>query len=214
MTGFYLACFRDNVGSNIGWHGLNGKGYTTNVDQAHIYTLEQAQIEWDNARSIDQPIAVHHVRKNIIWKVDYQYIPSGTQINDPYIVYVALEKDALGPVCDGNDVYWLNLSTGKSSTDFSTATKLRYDQALSLKDRYILLPFDIADAHKRPTFPITKFNLKQMVIEEGLIEPMRRSMKRKRSLSGKTRMQCPECGKFVWQDNSYDFTGCIYESCK
>lgn len=31
-----------------------------------------------------------------------------------------------------------------------SATKLRYDQALSLKDRYILLPFDIAYAHKLP----------------------------------------------------------------
>jgi hypothetical protein len=66
MTELYLACFRDNVGSNIGWPGFNGKGYTTNVDQAHVYTLEQAQVAWDNARSIDQPIAVHHVRKHIV----------------------------------------------------------------------------------------------------------------------------------------------------
>ena len=62
MTELYLACFRHNVGSNIGWPGFNGKGYTTHVDQAHVYTLEQAQVAWDNARSIDQPIAVHHVR--------------------------------------------------------------------------------------------------------------------------------------------------------
>lgn len=205
MTGFYLACFRDNVGSNIGWHGLNGKGYTTNVDKAHIYTLEQAQREWANARSFDQPIAVDHVRQNIIWKVDYQYIPTVTQINDPCIKYAALEKDALGPMCDGNDVYWLNLSSGKSSTDFSSATKLSYDQVLLLKERYIILPFEIADKQKRPTFPITKFNLQQMVIDEGLIEPIRRSIKKKKSSTGKTRMKCPQCGKFVWQDNPYDF---------
>ena len=55
-----------------------------------------------------------------------------------------------GLLCDGNDVFWLDFATGKTSTDFSSATKLRYGQALSLKDRYILLPFDIADAHKRP----------------------------------------------------------------
>ena len=61
------------------------------VDQAHVYTLEQAQVAWDNARSIDQPIAVHHVRKHIVWKVDYQYIPSISQIDDPYIKYVALD---------------------------------------------------------------------------------------------------------------------------
>jgi len=91
MTELYLACFRHNVGSNIGWPGFNGKGYTTNVDQAHVYTLEQAQVAWDNARSIDQPIAVHHVRKHIVWKVDYQYIPSISQIDDPYIKYVALD---------------------------------------------------------------------------------------------------------------------------
>ena len=66
MTELYLACFRHNVGYNIGWPGFKGKGYTTNVDQAHVYTLEQAQVAWDNARSIDQPIAVHHVRKHIV----------------------------------------------------------------------------------------------------------------------------------------------------
>ncbi len=82
--------------------------------------------------------------------MDYQYIPSISQIDDPYIKYVALEKDNLGLLCDGNDVFWLDFATGKTSTDFSSATKLRYDQALSLKDRYILLPFNIADAHKRP----------------------------------------------------------------
>lgn len=82
--------------------------------------------------------------------MDYQYIPSISQIDDPYIKYVALEKDNLGLLCDGNDVFWLDFATGKTSTDFSSATKLRYGQALSLKDRYILLPFDIADAHKRP----------------------------------------------------------------
>ncbi|WP_171479043.1 hypothetical protein [Acinetobacter baumannii] len=36
------------------------------VDQAHVYTLEQAKVAWDNARFIDQPIAVHHVRKHIV----------------------------------------------------------------------------------------------------------------------------------------------------
>ena len=36
MTELYLACFRHNVGSNIGWPGFNGKGYTTKVDQAHV----------------------------------------------------------------------------------------------------------------------------------------------------------------------------------
>jgi hypothetical protein len=76
--------------------------------------------------------------------------PSISQIDDPYIKYVALEKDNLGLLCDGNYVFWLGFATGKTSTDLPSATKLRYGQALSLKDRYILLPFDIADAHKRP----------------------------------------------------------------
>jgi hypothetical protein len=45
--------------------------------------------------------------------VDYQYIPSISQIDDPYIKYVALEKDNLGLLCDGNYVFWLGFATGK-----------------------------------------------------------------------------------------------------
>lgn len=39
---FYFACLRDNVGSNVAFHGHNGSGYPTDLDKAETYTLEQA----------------------------------------------------------------------------------------------------------------------------------------------------------------------------
>jgi len=72
---FYLACLRDNVGDNVAFHSANGNGYPTNVSEAEIYTLEQAQNAWENGRGFDQPISADHVDALTVWKVDCQYIP-------------------------------------------------------------------------------------------------------------------------------------------
>lgn len=54
---FYLACFRDNVGSNVGWHCIDGKGYSTDVSKAHTYTREQAPARPGFSRSEPMDLA-------------------------------------------------------------------------------------------------------------------------------------------------------------
>ncbi|MBA8193924.1 hypothetical protein HVX71_06460 [Escherichia coli] len=37
---FYMMCLRETVGNNASFHCHNGNGYSSNIDRAHVYTLE------------------------------------------------------------------------------------------------------------------------------------------------------------------------------
>ena len=209
---FLLACFRDNVGSNVGFHCINGKGYSTNIDLAHVYTKDEAQKAWDTAREYDQPISLKHILESTVWKVDYQYIPQTSQISDDYMHYVAYEKGIDSSQYDGNDVYWLDARSGAVSTDFYKASKIKLEDVQKYTEHFVLIPFETAFKQKRRTFQYSKFLLEKMVIDEGLVLPMHLQVKKK-SGTGKTKWNCPKCGRIVWQYNPYDFEGCKYENC-
>lgn len=198
---FYLACFRDNVGSNVSFHAKDGKGYVTDIDKAHVYTKEQAQKAWNNGREFDQPISVSHVKALTVWKVDCQYIDGKASEG---VLYVAHKSGSW----DGNDVYWFSQSG--HSTDFAKAQKLTAQEAEILNGTggYIISLHSDIDSIKRRTFDFNKFNRRKMVQGVGLITPEHVKRHRRRVSSGKTRFNCPSCGKINWQFNPYDFEGC------
>lgn len=49
---FYMLCTRETVGSNASFHCHNGNGYSSNIDRAHVYTLEEAQRSWELGRRL------------------------------------------------------------------------------------------------------------------------------------------------------------------
>lgn len=49
---FYMLCLRETVGTNASFHCRNGNGYSSNIDAAHVYTLEEAQESWNKGRPI------------------------------------------------------------------------------------------------------------------------------------------------------------------
>ncbi len=165
---FYLACFRDNVGSNVSFQCQDFKGYSTNVDKAHVCTLGQAQKFYDTAREFDQPLCADLVDNLAVWKVDCQYIPIERTLSDNEDLYVAYVKGQW----DGNDVYWLNHYACSISTDFMTATKLTKEEAMRLSDKYIVIPYSKADQTKRRTFAFNLFDYKEMVKKVGLVKPV------------------------------------------
>ena len=188
---FYLACFRDNVGSSVGWHCIDGRGYSTNIDKAHVYSLEEAQEELNQAREIDLPISADHVDALAVWKVDHQYIPNETQVIDGICQYVAFERGGREGRYDGNDVYWLNKLTFSTFTDFSKAsvfTRREIDIFLQHQTDYVVIPFADAEKVKRRTFDKDLFNPLVMIQDAGLTIPkhlkkLRRSVKKLRSES-------------------------------
>lgn len=203
---FYLACTRETVGSNASFHCLNGNGYSTNVDRAHVYTREEAQHAWDCGREIELPISADDIDALTVLHVDHQYVPGETTTEEGCTQYVAFVKGRW----DGNDLYWLR-DGGMPTTDFSAATVY---PATGDSKELVWLPFHIADAHKRRTFNINLLDRRRMIQGAGLKTPdhIKRYQRRKDS-SGKVRWNCPCCGKISWQYNPYDFEGCRDISC-
>ena len=206
---FYMLCSRETVGSNASFHCHNGNGYSSNIDRAHVYTLEEAQKSWDLGREIDQPVCADSVDALAVWHVDCQYIPTENVTKPGCDAYVAYKKDSW----NGNDVYWLQ-SGGLPTDDFSKA--FVFVSANTEEPGVIWLPFAMADAVKRRTFNIHELNHRSMVQGAGLVMPdwLKKYNRRQKSRSGKVRWNCPYCGKISWQYNPYDFDGCRNYSCE
>lgn len=201
---FYLACFRDNVGSNVAFHCIDGKGYSTDVEKAHVYTLAEAQKKWDTAREYDQPISADHIDSLAVWKVDHQLIPNKPLITAEVKEYAAFVEGKW----DGNDVYWLNIETADTSTDFLKASVLSRANVLGLSRSYIVIPYSLADQVKRRTFSKRKYNPRVMVQGAGLKMPEHIKRYRRKNENPMSRFNCPACGKINWQLNPYDFESC------
>lgn len=199
---FYLACFRDNVGSNVAFHGNGGCGYTTDIDKADAYTRDKAQQAWEMAREYDQPISADHVDALAVWKVDMQYIPTETIIDSTVLQWVGFQRGRY----NGNDVFWL---TGKlHDVDFTKSKIFGFDEVPIEDESIVYVPFELANKVKRRTFDFSKINRRTMIQGAGLRTPDRIKREKRRKYNPKTRMNCPSCGKIHWQLNPYDFEGC------
>lgn len=199
---FYLACFRNNVGSNVGFHCKDGQGYSTNIDLAHVYTLEEAQDCYNSARSYDCPISADHVDDASVWKVDHQYLPTKSDLSssDKYVVFL---KNSW----DGNYVYWVTKTV--ASTNFMDAEIFGSTAAGSINhEDFVVVPYEIADKSKRRTFDFKKYNPRVMTQGAGLKMSESRKQARRKNENPMSRFNCPKCGKINWQHNPYDFESC------
>ncbi|WP_429268884.1 hypothetical protein [Paraburkholderia sp. EB58] len=70
---FYLQDSRSYVGNDVLWWAWHGKGYTTDLRKAHVYTKEEAQSMHD-ARSTDIPWPKDYIDAKTRPAVDMQYI--------------------------------------------------------------------------------------------------------------------------------------------
>lgn len=203
---FFLASFRDSVGKNMSWNGKKNNGYPTDIDKAQVYSLEEAQLAWETCRHFEQPVSAKHVRELSIFKVDCQYIPRETTLDDSDS-YCAFEKNMF----DGNDVYWL--TDTKTSTDFNKVKIISRSQLSEVSENFIVIPLSLAEKSKRRVFELDDFNPRKMVQAAGLIIPKKVKLLRRRKKDAKTRFNCFTCGKLSWQEQSYYYEGCSDESC-
>lgn len=205
---FYLACFRDNVGANIAFHGIKGNGYVTDIKKARQYTLEEAQREWEGGRGYDQPISADHIDALTCEKVDSQTLPCESDFSITEKGHVAFKKGTW----NGNDVYWH--SQEGSTLNYKLVMTLNLAEAKALGEHYVIVPFELADKNKRPTFAMSLLNRKIMIQGAGLKTPDRIKRNRRRKNNPMERWNCPECGIINWQYNPHDFEGCSRIECK
>ncbi|UKA12857.1 hypothetical protein [Photobacterium damselae] len=216
---FYLVSPHSNVGSNVSFHSINNKGYTTNIDDSHIYTREEIQKLVDDKalRTSNQqeiPLSADHVDDLAVWHVDMQYLhPTDTYPTkkDAANEYVIVNYNT---GYDGNDVAFV--SNISQSFDYAKAMIFTEKEIRSLQvsgeltDKYKVYPKTHTDTIARRTFQEHNINRKTMIQGAG-IKGVRQ--KRKRQSSGLVRMNCPTCGKIAWQRNPYEFESCSDPMC-
>lgn len=170
---FYMACLRDTVGSNMSFHCRDGHGYASDINKAHVYTLEEAQNSWNRGRDIDLPVSADAIDAAAVWHVDHQHIPGESVLEEGCERYVAFVKGRW----NGNDVYWL--SDLLPTDDFSKARV--FAQPDTTDSDLVWLPFTIADAVKRRTFNINLLDRRTMIQGAGLRQPdwLKRQKRRK-----------------------------------
>jgi len=199
-----MACTRETLGGNLSFHCVDGKGYSTDVRKAELYTLSEAQKAWEFGRDIDLPISADHIDANLIYRVDCQLLPTESSFEGDKFVVFKESKWA------GNDVYWISYSGLTTEIDKAAIYSKNEAKMANLSGGVVVVPLAVANQNKRPTFAAEKLNRRIMIQGAGLKTPdhIKRSIRRSRRNTGKVRFNCPCCGKINWQYNPYDFDGC------
>ena len=70
---YYLQDSRTYVGNDVLWWAKDGKGYTTDLSKAHVYTKEDA-VSHHNSRETDIPWPKDYIDARTRPAVDMQYI--------------------------------------------------------------------------------------------------------------------------------------------
>ncbi|ABM25343.1 hypothetical protein Sputw3181_2519 [Shewanella sp. W3-18-1] len=200
---FYLRDSRTNVGSTCLFWAKDGCGYTSDLNKAHVYTIEEAQRQF-NSRHTDVPLCKELVDELATVRVDCQYLGDSGEKSECDEYVICINGD-----WDGNDVYWLS-QFGFSDINYNTATIFSYQDALDIQslgvgiNTTIYAKADI-DAIARRTFQAANVNERRMITAAGIRKPKR---PRTRQTTGKARGNCPHCGCITWGFNPYEAYTC------
>lgn len=206
---FYKTSSHGGVGSTVMFWGVNEAGYVSNIDHAHIYTLDEMKEEVSNGWLRDyaeHPLSVSQVDALSTWRVDMQYVDTSEcypDFTDPNDEYVAIKKGCY----DGNDLKFA-CEIG-DSYDYSLASHwcsedVELNQAFN-GGAWVFIPKAITDEKARRTFQFANINRRKMITGAG-ITGIRKP--RKSNATGISRGNCPTCGKITWDWNPYENAYC------
>lgn len=88
---FYLQDSRSYVGNDVLFWAINGKGYTTDVRKAHVYTKAEA-VKQHNSRPSDIPWPKDYIDEKTHPAVDMQYIKRNEALEGTGIELVKYRK--------------------------------------------------------------------------------------------------------------------------
>ncbi|HFQ4860144.1 TPA: hypothetical protein ACGUTL_001101 [Vibrio vulnificus] len=177
---------------------IDGRGYTSNIDLAEIYTREQVKRDVDNdwLRDKDEfPLCAESVNALSQWRVDCQYVkktyPEFTDPNDEYVLVKKGHWDG-NDLAFGTGIGWdFDYSKAKSFSAFNVKAYIeRAHPTLTIVPRYH------TDEIARRTFQKQNINRRKMISGAGVVGLRQ---KKKRKTTGKNRFNCLICGKLVWE---------------
>lgn len=206
---FYLTSRYGDCGSTVLFHNKDGRGYSSSLDKLHKFTLEEAQKHLD--QDIDSlPLEVEAVNEKATMRVDMQVLPEVVTEPSSYnkAQYVIRRLGAY----DGNDIPFLSKSN--QPYDYQQAIVFTWGEVIirirGEEDSYAVYAKYDLDEIARPTFQRKNVNISTMVRGGGIkYKPPRKP----RPTTGKTRFNCPSCGKLNWQYHPYEFERCGDRMC-
>lgn len=198
---FYLRSRHGDTGSNVMFHRINGCGYGTNLDELHVFTIEEAQKELGHDIG-SLPLLKSEVDKLSIRAVDCQNLDSEKHAffkDAKYVIQVTGDRN-------GNDIYF-KCEDGRTY-NYDEADEYSYTEAVELsasKSKYVAWNKDYLDLIARRTFQSHNINTRKMITGPGI---KYKKPRKKRETTGKVRHNCPTCGKIVWDYNPYEAPYC------
>lgn len=192
---FYLQDSRSNVGSFAMWWAKEGKGYTTNLDHAEQYTLEQAvkHYEW---RETDLPWPMAYIDARSTTGVDFQYVDKESAAEAAVTesrFYSAFQME-----WDGNDMVW-QAAQGGSTANLEEARTFSAGHVVGLAARgYWPLPVGYIDSKSRRRIATSNLSHKDALRGAGV-----KLKKIKPQKSFRDSYRCEPCGRFLTRHQNY-----------
>lgn len=201
---FYKTCRHGNVGSNVMFHNKDERGYGTDVKNIEVYNAETAQKEM-NRQDGSLMLLKSEVDKFLVKRVDMQYLDEHKgkplHLNDNCIIQINGNYD-------GNDIEFCGELS--STFDLSKARVISYQEALLLVCHgQTIWSASYLESISRYTFQAGNINKRKMITAGGL----KYRTPRKTNTTGKTRGNCPICGKITWGLEPYSNEYCS-EDCE
>lgn len=195
---FYLRDTRSDVGSTCMFWAIDGCGYTSNLAKAHVFSRQEAQ-EYADRREHFIPLSKSKVDLVSTIRVDMQYLETNTDLSKGIVIHKRVGS------YDGNDIYFASADGGRT---------LNYNEAeVFTEDNFIealigtggaVLSKAFIDTICRRTVQSENINHRKMITASGI----KYRAPRQRMTTGKTRGNCPECGKITWDYNPYENAYC------
>lgn len=196
---FYKTCRHGNCGSNVTFHNKDECGYGTNLKNLETYTFEQAQKQMD-CQDGSLLLLKSEVDKFAVKHVDMQYLDitkgAPSNLDDECIIQC-------NGFYDGNDInFYAEIGT---TFDLSNARVVSLTTALKHKKTYMTIWLkSYLESISRDTFQTVNINKRKMITNAGI----RYRTPRQSKATGKTRGNCPTCGKLTWDWYPYENAPC------
>ena len=203
---FFVRSRHGDFCSSVSFHNKNGAGYGTDLNNLELFTLEDAQKQLDwNVDSL--PLLASEVMKLAVDRVDMQYLDDvkGQPENDDDVCVVQI----IGPY-DGNDIKFKDEAFGTYNLKDAVAITFGASKGLDKSSHKVWLQ-SYLETISRPTFQSENINLRTMVRGAGIKYKKPRKLK---PTTGKTRGNCPVCGKITWDFNPYENALCGKWGCE
>ncbi|AGG58092.1 hypothetical protein VPAG_00056 [Vibrio phage douglas 12A4] len=206
---FYVTSRHGLLGTNVVFENKDHLGYGTDLDKLHIYTLEQAQNEANYSREwlCGIPLLKSAVDARSIRAVDHQYLPEEWEDdeNNQYVLQIP-------GYWNGNDIKFTSHFAHLGTFDYSEARIYTKEEAelIIVSTNFVMWPKSVLDSISRRTFQVDNVSTRKMITGAGIKYKRPRPRKPR---TGKTRHNCPLCGRINWQYDPEYFDSCSSSEC-